>query len=45
MVSEENYNEGASTSKSAQQVIQEKKKNVPWVEKYRPTKFEDIMGT
>lgn len=42
--STENYNEGASTSSSAQQAKQDRKKNVPWIEKYRPQVFEDIMG-
>lgn len=41
---EEVINEGASTSSSAQQAKQEKKRNVPWIEKYRPHVFEDIMG-
>lgn len=44
MLSEENFNEGASTSSAAQQMKQEKKKSVPWIEKYRPQVFEDIMG-
>lgn len=42
--SEEIFNEGASTSSAAQVAKDEKKKNVPWIEKYRPQKFEEIMG-
>lgn len=39
------YNEGASTSiVSAAQKQEEKKKNQPWIEKFRPHKFEEIMG-
>lgn len=38
-------NEGASTSAvSAAAQKQDKKKNLPWIEKYRPQKFEEIMG-
>lgn len=40
---EENFNEGASTS-AALTSKQEKKKNQPWIEKFRPQKFEEIMG-
>lgn len=43
-LSEENVNEGASTSTSAQVAKQDRKKTVPWIEKYRPQVFEDIMG-
>lgn len=41
---EEVINEGASTSSAAQATKQEKKKNIPWIEKYRPHVFDDIMG-
>lgn len=42
---EDIFNEGASTSKGGiLKKPQEKKKNVPWIEKFRPTKFEEIMG-
>lgn len=34
-------NQGASTSSG---VIEDKKKNQPWIEKYRPQTFEEIMG-
>lgn len=34
-------NEGASSSKLTHN---EHTKNLPWVEKYRPTKFEEIVG-
>lgn len=44
MLNEENFNEGASTSSTAQQMKQDKKRSVPWIEKYRPQVFEDIMG-
>lgn len=38
-------NDGASTSTSAAVAQKaEKKKNQPWIEKYRPQKFEEIMG-
>lgn len=38
-------NEGASTSTSAALTLKEdKKKNSPWIEKYRPKVFEEIMG-
>lgn len=39
---DESVNRGASTSTAA--VIEDKKKNQPWIEKYRPQKFEEIMG-
>jgi hypothetical protein len=42
--SEEIINEGASTSTPTQQTKGEKKRNIPWIEKYRPKVFEDIMG-
>jgi hypothetical protein len=42
--SEEVYNKGASTSASAESLKEEKKKNAPWIEKYRPQVFEEIMG-
>ncbi|KAG5673978.1 hypothetical protein PVAND_003974 [Polypedilum vanderplanki] len=38
------YNEGASTSTAMGSPKQDKKKNVPWIEKYRPQIFEEIMG-
>lgn len=42
---EENYNQGASTSSGKNEPkAQEKKKNVPWIELYRPKVFEEIMG-
>jgi replication factor C subunit 2/4 len=42
---EEVINEGASTSSgTALTKQQEKKKSLPWIEKYRPQVFEDIMG-
>lgn len=43
---DEIVNEGASTSAEAAALAQklEKKKNQPWIEKYRPQKFEEIMG-
>lgn len=44
LLTEDNVNEGASTSSSAQQMKQDRKKSVPWIEKYRPQVFEDIMG-
>lgn len=43
----ENVNEGASTSATVatkEQSKEDKKKNQPWIEKYRPQKFEEIMG-
>lgn len=40
---QENINDGASTS-GALNSKQEKKKNQPWIEKFRPQKFEEIMG-
>ena len=43
-VSTESYNEGASTSSSVQQAKQDRKRSVPWIEKYRPQVFDDIMG-
>lgn len=36
-------NAGASSSKE-KPVMSGKKKNLPWVEKYRPTKFDEIVG-
>lgn len=42
---EEVINEGASTSSGiAGNKVQEKKKSIPWIEKYRPQVFEEIMG-
>jgi len=42
---EEVFNEGASTSSgTAINKQQEKKKSIPWIEKYRPQVFEEIMG-
>jgi hypothetical protein len=41
---DEVYNEGASTSTSAETLKQDKKKSAPWIEKYRPQVFEEIMG-
>ena len=43
-VTNDNYNEGASSSTSALVHKEDKKKNQPWIEKYRPQKFEEIMG-
>jgi hypothetical protein len=40
---ESTVNEAASTSTAAS-AKQEKKKNAPWIEKYRPQVFEEIMG-
>lgn len=39
-------NNGASTSSTAEQTANkvDKKKNLPWIEKYRPQKFDEIMG-
>lgn len=37
-------NEGASTSSAALKLKEDKKKNSPWIEKYRPKIFEEIMG-
>jgi hypothetical protein len=37
-------NSGASTSTTAETTKEDKKKNAPWIEKYRPHKFEEIMG-
>jgi hypothetical protein len=42
--SEEIINQGASTSGIQAQTKQDKKKNVPWIEKYRPQTFDEIMG-
>lgn len=36
--------EGPSTSSAAVAQKAEKKKNQPWIEKYRPQVFEEIMG-
>lgn len=44
LLTEEIINEGASTSNAVQQAKQDRKKSVPWIEKYRPQIFEDIMG-
>ena len=42
---EEVINEGASTSSAtAVNKAQEKKKSIPWIEKFRPQVFEEIMG-
>ena len=40
----EGVNEGASTSSAAAVAKQDKKKNAPWIEKFRPQVFEEIMG-
>lgn len=42
--SEAVVNEGASTSSTAATLKEDKKKNAPWIEKYRPKVFEEIMG-
>lgn len=39
-----NVNEGASTSSAGQLMKQDRKRSVPYLEKYRPQVFEDIMG-
>lgn len=44
LLTESIVNEGASTSSVIQPMKQDKKKSVPWIEKYRPQIFEDIMG-
>jgi len=44
VVAEPMCNEGASTSSAALTIKQDKKKNMPWIEKYRPQVFEEIMG-
>lgn len=41
---DESFNQGASTSSAALKEKQDKKKNAPWIEKYRPQVFEEIMG-
>lgn len=41
---ESSINQGASTSSAGQQKKEERKRSVPWIEKYRPQVFEDIMG-
>ncbi|EDS31728.1 replication factor C subunit 2 [Culex quinquefasciatus] len=42
---ESQVNEGASGSGAAKDVAANKKKaNLPWIEKYRPQKFEEIVG-
>lgn len=41
---QEAVNDGATTSSAALAQKQEKKKNLPWIEKYRPQIFEEIMG-
>jgi hypothetical protein len=45
-VVEVNVNAGASTSSALEPtgMKSDKKKNLPWIEKYRPQKFDDIMG-
>ncbi|CRL05543.1 CLUMA_CG018207, isoform A [Clunio marinus] len=37
-------NDGASTSSAPLVQKENKKKNIPWIEKYRPQRFEEIMG-
>lgn len=37
-------NAGASTSKSSGRGTKTLKKNLPWIEKYRPTRFDEIVG-
>lgn len=42
-----NVNAGASTSAACATNAAKsdaRKKNLPWIEKYRPQKFEEIMG-
>lgn len=41
---QDEINEGASTSTTALAQKQDKRKNMPWIEKYRPKVFEEIMG-
>lgn len=43
---EQVINQGASTSAQLQKIEKdkEKKKSSPWIEKYRPQVFEEIMG-
>lgn len=41
-IDDENVNQGASTSSAV--AVEDKKKNQPWIEKYRPQRFEEIMG-
>lgn len=44
---EDVVNEGASTSlasASSAALKADKKRNQPWIEKFRPQKFEEIMG-
>lgn len=43
-ICDENVNQGASTSSAVVSAIEDKKKNQPWIEKYRPQRFEEIMG-
>lgn len=47
----DSFNEGASTSSAPAAPVtnpaslkEDKKRNQPWIEKYRPQKFEEIMG-
>jgi hypothetical protein len=42
--SEAVVNSGASTSTTATTSKEDRKKNAPWIEKYRPQVFEEIMG-
>ncbi|XP_053685270.1 replication factor C subunit 2 [Sabethes cyaneus] len=41
---ESQVNEGASSSSTSKDNTQNKKKNLPWIEKYRPQRFEEIVG-
>lgn len=43
-ICDENVNQGASTSSAVVSIVEDKKKNQPWIEKYRPQRFEEIMG-
>lgn len=36
--------DGPSTSSAISAAKQDKKKNIPWIEKFRPQVFEEIMG-
>jgi hypothetical protein len=39
------YNEGASTSSATKQPEKNARpKHIPWIEKYRPQVFDEIMG-